>query len=295
VKGRELVREPKFGRVSSQDAPPVTESARESQTPGSAARALLAFKRGELLHAASELARCEIDDDREVQLQLARRIEQIAGTVRDFGQALVRQELASPFSPAARLGAALLGRIEGTAQRIEQSLERDEGPEMLPADRLAPPEPCATPEEVEHYLAARTPAPQGLIQAPFGRRPAVKLQLVERNHDGYDIWWSGCFFAVRQGRNPRLVLQLVHLQNAWTRLLGTKSQGRERGIRLVVRRCSPAWLLSYLRRRLGGSLAGMRSDPSTARLPLFGIRTARTGLELHHMLRTRRRSKRHRG
>jgi hypothetical protein len=177
--------------------------------PSRTALALQAFERGEFELAASELARCRADDDPDAQLRIAREMESIARTALDFGELLVRFELADRRAPVTVLGQSLLDQLEVSLPRFKKRASPQEH-ETAILDSAAPPEPNAPPEEIERFLAARVSPSAAFLRAPFGAG-GRELRLVESNRRGYDIWWGGFFFATRHGRSPRLTLLLIRL------------------------------------------------------------------------------------
>jgi hypothetical protein len=266
---------------------------RASSTPMHTAFALQAFRRGAFELAASELERCRVDEAPLTQLRIASEMASIARTTLDLGELLVRLELTDPRAPAAALGQALLDQLEGTLTRLGERASLPSDDETESVDAAAPPEPNATPEEIEHFLASRVSPTDSVLRAPFGGS-GRELHLVERNRHGYDIWWGGWFFAIPHGRSPYLAFHLIRL------LEGTRREVRSwisRGIRLpqaggtILRRVRRLTLRRVLARVLSRlrTLQSVAPDRSARVLhvPLLRLSATRTGLEMQQHIADR--------
>jgi hypothetical protein len=238
-----------------------------------------AYASGELAEAARRLARCPADDDPETQLRLANELRSVATTTLRLGELLVRYELAHPGAPAHELGREVIHDLDATLACT------DTGESDARAPKTKSHAPAGRPfrrRELEELLSVHLAPTRSLLRAPFGVARAQALRLVERDHRGYDIWWSGVFFAVRRGRSPYVALQLVRLfRLARAAIFRMRAVGRRLAAHLPARlRDSMLRMLlrSHGRKIAQGELTG------AFRFPLVRLRVASTAPDLHRLI-----------
>jgi hypothetical protein len=238
-----------------------------------------AYASGELAQAARRLTRCPVDDDPDTQLRLANELRSVATTTLRLGELLVRYELAHPGAPAHELGREIIRDLDAAlpcTDAAESDARATKTKSCAPAGRPF------RRSELEELLSVHLAPTRSLLRAPFGVARAHALHLVECDHRGYDIWWSGIFFAVRRGRSPYVALQLVRLLRlARAAILRMRAVGRRLAAHVPagLRRS----LLRMLLRSPGRKIAqGELTGPF--RFPLVRLRVASTAPDLHRLI-----------